>query len=80
LILLDATHTLAGTTTLLVSLRLAGIPGGWNRAGRRCEPYVDRVAGASGSLIAATQSFLAGAILTMLARTGMPEAYEEGAP
>ena len=36
------------------------------------------LAGASGNLIAAIQSFAAGAILTMLASTMMPEAYEEG--
>ena len=36
------------------------------------------LAGASGNLIAGIQSFAAGAILTMLASTMMPEAYEEG--
>jgi ZIP family zinc transporter len=36
------------------------------------------LAGASGNLIASIQSFAAGAILTMLASTMMPEAYEEG--
>ena len=35
-------------------------------------------AGAPGDLIAAIQAFAAGAILTMLASTMMPEAYEEG--
>ncbi len=38
------------------------------------------LAGASGNVIAAIQSFAAGAILTMLASTMMPEAYEEGGP
>lgn len=36
------------------------------------------LAGAPGGLIAAIQAFAAGAILTMLASTMMPEAYEEG--
>jgi ZIP family zinc transporter len=36
------------------------------------------LAGVSGNVIAAIQSFAAGAILTMLASTMMPEAYEEG--
>ena len=36
------------------------------------------LAGASGNLIACIKSFAAGAILTMLASTMMPEAYEEG--
>jgi ZIP family zinc transporter len=36
--------------------------------------------GASGNVLAAIQSFAAGAILTMLASTMMPEAYEEGGP
>ena len=36
------------------------------------------LAGASGNVIAAIQSFAAGAILTMLASTMLPEAYEEG--
>lgn len=36
------------------------------------------LAGASGDTIAAIQAFAAGAILTMLASTMMPEAYEEG--
>ena len=36
------------------------------------------LAGASGNVIAAIQAFAAGAILTMLASTMMPEAYEEG--
>jgi zinc transporter, ZIP family len=36
------------------------------------------LAGASGYLITAIQSFAAGAILTMLASTMMSEAYEEG--
>ena len=36
------------------------------------------LAGASGDLIAAIQAFAAGAILTMLASTMFPEAYEEG--
>jgi zinc transporter, ZIP family len=35
-------------------------------------------AGASDNVIAAIQSFTAGAILTMLASTMMPEAHEEG--
>jgi ZIP family zinc transporter len=34
--------------------------------------------GASGNVIASIQSFAAGAILTMLASTMMPEAYQEG--
>ena len=34
--------------------------------------------GASDDLIALIQSFAAGAILTMLASTMMPEAYDEG--
>ena len=38
------------------------------------------LAGASGNAVAAIQSFAAGAILTMLASTMMPEAYEEGGP
>ena len=38
------------------------------------------LAGASGDVIAAIQAFAAGAILTMLASTMMPEAYEEGGP
>ena len=38
------------------------------------------LAGASGNLIAAIQAFAAGAILTMLASTMMPEAYEDGGP
>ena len=38
------------------------------------------LAGASGNVVAAIQSFAAGAILTMLASTMMPEAYEEGDP
>ena len=38
------------------------------------------LAGASGNVVAAIQSFAAGAILTMLASTMMPEAYEEGGP
>ena len=38
------------------------------------------LAGASGNLVAAIQAFAAGAILTMLASTMMPEAYEEGGP
>jgi zinc transporter, ZIP family len=36
------------------------------------------LAGASDNVIAAIQSFAAGAILTMLASTMMPEAHEEG--
>ena len=36
------------------------------------------LAGASENVIAAIQSFAAGAILTMLASTMMPEAHEEG--
>lgn len=36
------------------------------------------LAGASGAVVGAIQSFAAGAILTMLASTMMPEAYEEG--
>lgn len=36
------------------------------------------LAGASADFVAAIQSFAAGAILTMLASTMMPEAYEEG--
>lgn len=36
------------------------------------------LAGASENVVAAIQSFAAGAILTMLASTMMPEAYEEG--
>jgi zinc transporter, ZIP family len=36
------------------------------------------LAGAPGGLIAAIQAFAAGAILTMLASTMMPEAYEDG--
>jgi zinc transporter, ZIP family len=36
------------------------------------------LAGASGKVVAAIQAFAAGAILTMLASTMMPEAYEEG--
>jgi ZIP family zinc transporter len=36
------------------------------------------LAGASGNLIGGIQAFAAGAILTMLASTMMPEAYEEG--
>lgn len=36
------------------------------------------LAGASGNVIAAIQAFAAGAILTMLASTMMPEAYKEG--
>ncbi len=36
------------------------------------------LAGTSGNVIAAIQSFAAGAILTMLASTMMPEAHEEG--
>lgn len=38
------------------------------------------LAGASGDVISAIQAFAAGAILTMLASTMMPEAYEEGGP
>ncbi len=38
------------------------------------------LAGASGNVVAAIQSFAAGAILTMLASAMMPEAYEEGGP
>jgi ZIP family zinc transporter len=38
------------------------------------------LAGASEDLVAAIQAFAAGAILTMLASTMMPEAYEEGGP
>ncbi len=38
------------------------------------------LAGASGNVIAAIQAFAAGAILTMLASTMMPEAYQEGGP
>ncbi len=36
------------------------------------------LAGASGNVIGIIQAFAAGAILTMLASTMMPEAYEEG--
>ena len=36
------------------------------------------LAGAPGNTIAAIQSFAAGAILTMLTSTMLPEAYEEG--
>ena len=36
------------------------------------------LAGAPGGLIATVQALAAGAILTMLASTMMPEAYEEG--
>ena len=36
------------------------------------------LAGASGEVVAVIQSFAAGAILTMLASTMLPEAYEEG--
>jgi ZIP family zinc transporter len=36
--------------------------------------------GASGNVVAFIQSFAAGAILTMLASTMMPEAYEDGGP
>lgn len=36
--------------------------------------------GASGNLVAGIQAFAAGAILTMLASTMMPEAYEDGGP
>ena len=38
------------------------------------------LAGASGNVVAAIQAFAAGAILTMLASTMMPEAYEDGGP
>ena len=38
------------------------------------------LANASDDLVAAIQAFAAGAILTMLASTMMPEAYEEGGP
>ena len=38
------------------------------------------LAGASGNVLAFIQSFAAGAVLTMLASTMMPEAYEEGGP
>jgi ZIP family zinc transporter len=38
------------------------------------------LASASGDLVATIQAFAAGAILTMLASTMMPEAYEEGGP
>ena len=38
------------------------------------------LASASEDLIATIQAFAAGAILTMLASTMMPEAYEEGGP
>jgi len=38
------------------------------------------LAGASGDVVATIQSFAAGAILTMLASTMMPEAYEDGGP
>ncbi len=38
------------------------------------------LAGASGNVVAGIQSFAAGAILTMLASTMMPEAYEDGGP
>lgn len=38
------------------------------------------LAGASGNIVAAIQAFAAGAILTMLASTMMPEAYEDGGP
>jgi ZIP family zinc transporter len=38
------------------------------------------LAHATGDALAATQAFAAGAILTMLASTMMPEAYEEGGP
>ena len=38
------------------------------------------LAGASENVVAAIQAFAAGAILTMLASTMMPEAYEEGGP
>jgi ZIP family zinc transporter len=36
------------------------------------------LAGASGETVAVIQSFAAGAILTMLASTMLPEAYQEG--
>ncbi len=36
--------------------------------------------GASGNVVAFIQSFAAGAVLTMLASTMMPEAYEDGGP
>jgi len=36
------------------------------------------LAGASENVVASIQAFAAGAILTMLASTMMPEAYEEG--
>ena len=36
------------------------------------------LAGASGEVVAVIQSFAAGGILTMLASTMLPEAYEEG--
>jgi len=36
--------------------------------------------GASGNVVAFIQSFAAGAVLTMLASTMMPQAYEDGAP
>jgi len=38
------------------------------------------LAGASGNVVAAIQSFAAGAILAMLASIMMPEAYEDGGP
>lgn len=38
------------------------------------------LSGASGNVVAAIQSFAAGAILTMLASTMRPEAYEGGGP
>jgi len=38
------------------------------------------LASASGDLVATIQAFAAGAILTMLASTMMPEAYQEGGP
>ncbi|MBA3794140.1 MAG: ZIP family zinc transporter [Rubrobacter sp.] len=38
------------------------------------------LAGASGNIVAAIQAFAAGATLTMLASTMMPEAYEDGGP
>jgi len=38
------------------------------------------LAGASGNVLGAIQAFAAGAILTMLASTMMPEAFEEGGP
>ncbi len=38
------------------------------------------LAGAPGNVVAAIQSFAAGAILTMFASTMMPQAYEEGGP